>query len=504
MSVGILRRVLQRCPLLAVLGAGLYLVACTENVAPTLGIRIVSGGSGSDTIGVILHEPLVVEVHMLDGRLARGVEINFVSHPVRVPTMFGPLYISKMANFGFGPSITDTTDNAGRATVFLQLGAPAGPGELVITVPSLNMQATAAYTVRPGAPASIVVVPRDTPLFVGNSYALHAKSVDRLGDSVSSDAVFSTASAAIQVDPGGVVHATSVGRALVNIAIGSLVDSAFVSAIPRGSMAVRDYGILVGDTVGVAQVDLDGGNKQWIAKFDVVITSYAPSNQLSPQWVPGTGQLVYAELVNGSTRLFVGDSTGAARRLIDPASGLTNESDLDVSRDGAWVYFVGFEANGMQAIWRVPVSGGTPERVTPDSPEYRCPTLSPDLTRMAYVSGRRLYLRDLASGVTTMLSTNDAAAPVWSPTGEWILYGQGLSEPGFPAPLRLIHPDGTGDRALIDGTFYPGGTWSPDGRYVVVERADINASSMELIDVASGTRMPLIYREAWYAPAWRR
>jgi WD40-like Beta Propeller Repeat len=497
-------RILERALLFALCSAAVYLVACRDSVAPhTPGIRIVSGAGASDTIGALLRDPLVVEVRTSDGRFATGVEIEFVSRSVGAPAAYWPLYISKTDNSGFSPTLRDTTDNAGRATVYLALGVPVGPAQVVVTVPSLNMEATAAYTVRVGAPASIVVAPRDTPVFVGGSYVLRAKSVDRLGDSISSNASFSTTSSVLQVAANGVVRASDVGRARVTIAMGSLIDSALVSAIPRASMAVRDYGTFVGDTVGVAQVDLDGGNKRWIAKFDVVITSYSPSNQLSPKWVPGTGQVVYPEVVNGSTRLFVGDSTGAARRLVDPGFGLTNESDLDVSHDGAWVYFVGFEANGMQAIWRVPVSGGTPERITPDDFEYRCPSLSPDLTRMAYVSGERLYVRDLASGVSTMLSTNQAAVPVWSPTGDWIMYGQGLSEAGFPAPLRLIRPDGSGDHLLIDGSYHPGGTWSPDGRYVVVERADYNLYRMEMIDVGLGTRLPLIYSQAWYAPAWR-
>ena len=490
---------------LALFGTGFLFVACTDSVGPiTPRIRIVSGGSGNDTIGVRLSDPLVVEVRRADGLPARGVEIDFVSHPVGFPMMFGPVLMSKGARFGYSASVQDTTDNAGRATLSLVLDRPVGPGEVLVTVPSLNLQATATYTVRVGAPASIVVTPSDTPVFVGGSYVLRAKSVDRYGDSVSSTAAFSTTSSAIQVAPNGEVRASAIGRASVQIAMGALVGSALVSVIPRGSIAVRDYGVFVGDTVGVVQVDLDGGHKQWIAKFNVVISEYAPSNQLSPQWVPGTGQLVYAEAVNGATRIFVGDSTGAARRLVDVSSGLTSETDLDVTHDGAWVYFVGFEPNGMQAIWRVSVNGGTPVRATPDAAEYRCPSLSPDGTRLAYVSGEHLYVLDLSSGVATMLTTNQAAFPVWSPTGEWIMYGQSYSYAGYAGPLHLIHPDGTGDRALIVGRYFPGGTWSPDGHYVVVERADNGFYGLEMIDAVSGMRLPLVYREAFYAPAWRR
>ena len=498
--------IFKRSLLLALVSAGAYCIACSDSEAPrTPGIRIVSGGSGNDTIGVKLPDPLVVEVRSSDGRLAKGVEIEFATHPVGAPNGWGPVLLSKPADRGFLYTIKDSTDAAGRASVLVALDAPAGEGEVLMTVPSLNMQATATYTVRPGAPTSIVVMPRDTPVVVGGSYVLRAKSVDRRGDSVSSNAVFSTTSNAIQVAPNGTVRGMDVGRARVDVTMGALVDSGLVSAVPRASMAVRDDGGAIGDSIGVAQVDLDGGNKRWIAKSGVAGTIYIPNNQLSPRWLPGTGQIVYSAPVNGANRLFLGDSTRIARRLVDVGSGLTREADFDVSPDGAWVYFVGFEATGMQAIWRVPVTGGAPQRVTPDDYEYLAPSLSPDGTRMAYVKWQRMYVRNLTTGVTTMLSNNQAAAPVWSPTGEWIMYGQAYSDPGFSGPLRLIHPDGSADHVLIVGAYHPGGTWSPDGRYVIGYRAEGDINRMELIDVAAGARLPLIFKDkAWFAPSWRR
>jgi hypothetical protein len=498
--------IFKRSLLLTLVGAGVYCVACTDSEAPrTPGITVVSGGTGSDTIGVKLRDPLVVEVRSSDGRLAKGVEIEFDTHPVGVPKGWGPVLLSKMDGREFLYNIKDSTDAAGRASVLVALDAPAGEGEVDVRVPSLSMQATATYTVRPGAPTSIVVVPRDTPVVVGGTYVLRARSVDRRGDSVSSDAVFSTTSNAIQVTADGVVRGVDVGRARVGVAIGALTDSGLVSAVPHASIAVRDEGGGIGDSIGVAEVDLDGGNKRWIAKSGVAGTFYIPNNQLSPRWLPGTGQVVYSAPVDGGNRLFVSDTTRATRRLVDAASGLTREGDFDLSPDGAWVYFVGFETTGMQAIWRVPVNGGTPQRVTPDDYEYLTPSLSPDATRMAYVKWGRMYVRNLTTGATTMLSNNLAAGPVWSPTGEWIMYGQASSSAGFSGPLRLIHPDGSGDHVLIAGAYHPGGTWSPDGQYFVGYRAESDTNRMELIDVAAGARLPLIFRDkAWFAPSWRR
>ena len=74
---------------------------------------------------------------------------------------------------------------------------------------------------------------------------------------------------------------------------------------------------------------------------------------------------------------------------------------------------------------------------------------------------------------------------------------------GYSGHLHVISPDGTGDRELSNGAYFPGGTWSTDGRYVVVIEAEI-PSTPELINVASGLRLPLVYQRMWYGPAWRR
>jgi serine/threonine-protein kinase len=70
------------------------------------------------------------------------------------------------------------------------------------------------------------------------------------------------------------------------------------------------------------------------------------------------------------------------------------------------------------------------------------PALSPDGSRMAYSSGGRLWIRNLAElRARELAGTEGARAPFWSPDGRWIGYGQ-------EHELRKISPEG-GESSLI-------------------------------------------------------
>jgi putative membrane-bound dehydrogenase-like protein len=87
------------------------------------------------------------------------------------------------------------------------------------------------------------------------------------------------------------------------------------------------------------------------------------------------------------------------------------------------------------------------------------PAWSPAGTEIAYSVGGRLQIRDLEHhSVRTVAPGREASGGIdWSPTGEWIALSSG-------SEIRLVKPDGTGDRLLIDGD-HP--RFSPDGRWLV-------------------------------------
>jgi hypothetical protein len=484
----------------------LLVAACSDAVQPRppYEIRIIAGG-GSDTIDTRLTVTALALTS--SGLPAPGLEVVFRESRGDGDSTAPPnlVLLNPLCCYGI---VHDTTDQGGRASVTVQLGPAAGGGLVIVSVLGSAEADTAHFTTRPGAPVAIVASPKDRPIAVGASYQLDANLIDRRGNAVPGTPTFSTASSTIQLSSAGRVTGGTIGRASVAIHIGAFSDTAFASVVPSGTIALIDYSGFVGDSSGYAQMDVDGSHYRRLANTFVLPTEYAPSNAFEPVWIPGTDQFVHLRTVDGVSRLFVGDSTGAARRLIANPGSLTGEVDPDVSPDGAWVYFVGNTAAG-DRLWRVASSGGTPESLATGAVGMRSPSVSPDGNSIVYAASMagdgtyHVYVHDLPTGTDRLVSANQAAGTRWSPTNEWILYAVSGPYPGYSGHLWIVRPDGTNDHELSDGAYYPGGSWSPDGKYILVIRADGNLPP-ELIEVATGTRLPLVYQRTWYGPAWRR
>lgn len=477
-----------------------FVLACQDSLNPgtALSVRVLSGG-GADTIDIF--DTLTVEARV-HGIPAFGIEIQFHAVSINGDSAYGPAVYFPGSRCCF--TIIDTTDRSGRASVAVIHGPGTGDALVVVTAAGSNAADTARFTTTPGVPAATQVEPRDRPITVGNQYLLAARQMDRRGNTVLATVTFTSASNVVDVAPAGIVHGNVIGRAKINIQIGTWMDSAFTSVVPAATLALRDYSGYVGDSAGYAQMSLDGSDYRRLFNTDVLASSYAPSNDLTPQWIPGTGQLVHLRAISGAPRLFVGDSTGSLRRLIGTPGPITAEIDPDVSADGLWVYFVGQSATG-DGLWRVSTSGGIPERLTPDSSyaTLRSPSVSPNGNRLAYIKWDRLYVRDLSTGDTVQLSATQAAGPRWSPNGDWILYAVSAVYAGYSGPLHLIRADGTDDHVLSPAAYFPGGAWSSDGSYVIVTAAGPDGHP-ELIDVITQVRLPLVITRTWYGPAWRR
>ncbi len=83
-----------------------------------------------------------------------------------------------------------------------------------------------------------------------------------------------------------------------------------------------------------------------------------------------------------------------------------------------------------------------------------------------------------------------ASGTTWSPDGEWIAFGYGAFFEGpnpTPTRLMLIHPDGTGLRALTSPDENSGSpTWSPDGKLIAYRYAKGARRGLAILNVATG------------------
>ena len=470
----------------------------------------VAGHAVGDTVQALLAQPLVVEVRGEDGKLKAVAAVQF--EPERGTAGAPYVEIGLAAGSVASAAVSGTTDSRGRASLRVRMGRVAGVARVVVSVPELGVRTAVPYTVAPGAAVRIMVAPADTPVYVGASYPLRAGLADRFQNLHPEPVTLEAGSTRISVSATGTVTGVAVGRARVVARVANLRDSAFVSVVPAGTLTVRDMGRFVGDTMGIAVVGLDGGGYRRVVPVGITPSSYSPSNADPPEWIPRSDRLIFAQMTEGVHRLFASEPSGGVRRLVAAGAALS-EADAAISPDGSWIYFAGGVDQYRLGLWRVRADGSAPERLPASATEpreVRWPSVSPDGTRLAYIAREanygdfHLFTRIIATGSATRITAHAAAAPRWSPRGDLIAYAVSASYSGYSGTLRVVGPDGTGDRLLVPGNYYPGVDWSPDGRFLLAKRADAASSGFDLIDVETGERIPLAYRRSWYAATWRR
>jgi Tol biopolymer transport system component len=114
---------------------------------------------------------------------------------------------------------------------------------------------------------------------------------------------------------------------------------------------------------------------------------------------------------------------------LDRAGARVGEVPLDVSPlgfslspDGSRLVFDA-DSRAEHDLWVSDLKRNNTMRLTRDVEPERNPTWSPDGTRIAYVKGRRIYVR-AADGLSgeTVLADVSGVLRAWSPDGKFLLY----------------------------------------------------------------------------------
>lgn len=488
------------------LGALLGVLSCGDNpVSPPgpPGIVVLSGAEVTDTVGLQLSEPLVVEVRDAKGKRVVWTPITFVSTR-RIVAVYGGedslprLWLGAQAK----DSILTATDSLGRASVLVKLGTFAGDAGVVVHLPSLGMVDTAHYTITPGTAVSLVTEPEDTSVYVGSDYALRTQVTDSWGNVRSDTVSFSTGSQAIELDGGGQVRGHAYGRARVEVRAGDLADTVQTSVVPPGVIAaLRGRGVLVFQT--------DGSGMQSMEIPD----SLCLLNGV--QWKPGSDSLVFSAGIKVHScfyrHLFVVGSGHAPRRVI-PDSILEGELDPFYDPSGEWIYFTGAPGNQNGEIWRVHGDGTGAERVGDAADFYAydgSPAVSPDGLSLVYATNRvagawTLRTLDLATRATHDLPLT-GEGPRWSPDGSLLAF---RAVDGDTEGCFVANADGSGRHQVAPGPASADApSWSPDGNWLVVAVPDPKGDSprsgrLALLEVATGTLLPLSWSSGMAYPAW--
>src|SRR5688572_10184449 len=259
----------------------LALTTCQDNVGPdddgTPGFTFVGGGV-SDTVFANLPGAVTIELREENGRPAAGAVISVTGRG-----------LSTSNRYYYFESVT--LDSRGRGVVQVRLGTAAGTAWLVAfryaEDRTLLLADSVSFQVLPGAAVNLVAQPADTAVGVGARYSTSIRSTDRWGNvrpEIATGVSYRPANANATVDASGVVTAVAVGRGAVELRTQAVVDTAWISVVPRGTLAFigpdgerwRNHPFRGRGALHVEE--LDGSNRRTIAA-----TVAPPAN---PSWSP--------------------------------------------------------------------------------------------------------------------------------------------------------------------------------------------------------------------------
>jgi len=207
-------------------------------------------------------------------------------------------------------------------------------------------------------------------------------------------------------------------------------------------------------------------------RLEVIYSSKEPFE--APNWTTDGKTLIcnLSGRARGSGRLARFDLATRKPTLIDTGHAVKNNNDHVLSFDGKRLGISDQSASdGQSAIYTLPASGGTPERVTPLTPSY-LHGWSPDGRWLVYTGGRSnkydIY-KIPADGSAPEIRLTDSPGlndgPEFTPDGNLIYFNSSRSG---RMQIWRMKPDGAGQEQVTEDEF---NNWfphiSPDGKWMV-------------------------------------
>ena len=186
----------------------------------------------------------------------------------------------------------------------------------------------------------------------------------------------------------------------------------------------------------------------------------------APNWTPDGAALV----INGNGRLYRVDLADPEIVEIDTGFARNINNDHGISPDGTMLVISDSTEHGSSAIYTLPITGGTPNRVTEKVPSY-WHGWSPDGQTLSYVAKRgdtyQVYTCPVAGGAEFPVTSSfdHCDGPDYAPDGKWIWFN---GEKDGAVDLWRVRPDGNDVQKMTDDervNWFPHP--SPDGRYVL-------------------------------------
>jgi Tol biopolymer transport system component len=224
---------------------------------------------------------------------------------------------------------------------------------------------------------------------------------------------------------------------------------------PDGFVQYTDY---LGSLLEV--MDVETGHRH--------ILGGAPGSWQAPNWTQDGKTLIY----NADGLLYNFDLATGTSSVLPTGFANRNNNDHVISFDGKHMAISHHaeEDQGQSVIYTLPLEGGTPTRVTPNSPSY-LHGWSPDKQYLVYTGGREgvydIYRIPVAGGMEEKLTDESTLddGPEYSPDGKYIYFNSARTG---TMQIWRMDPDGGNPTQL---TFDEHNDWfphiSPDNRWIL-------------------------------------
>jgi TolB protein len=213
-----------------------------------------------------------------------------------------------------------------------------------------------------------------------------------------------------------------------------------------------------------------------VASTDRRVVYVAPERFEAPNWMPDGKSLLF----NRNGRIEKIPVTGGTPQVIDTGFAVRCNNDHGISPDGSQLAISDQSQEEHQSlVYIVPIGGGTPRRITQNSPSY-WHGWSPDGKTLAFVGQRSgkfdIYTIPAAGGEETRLTTAPGLddGPDYTPDGKYIFFN---SERTGRMQIWRMRTDGSEQEQV---TFDEFNNWfphvSPDGEQMVFLTYDKSVS----------------------------
>jgi len=403
-----------------------------------------------------------VALHAQD-TTTRGVRIGLSYDPSGKPGVV-VLPVSGAGGDSIAAIVSRDLDFGDRVNVIMLDAASAGAAARA-SVPNWALLA------KLGAAAAVQVTPTASGLHVA-IYNVATKQTARIRDY-----------------PAPSMHATRAWRSAVH----SMSDD--IELALTGVRGIASTRVLFERGRRLWEVDSDG------EQLTALTTAEAPG---SSEWSPDGRSIVYNTYTPSQ---IVVQAIGGRPRVVAAGSGVYISPVF--SPDGSSIVYAHGVDDGVD-IYSVPVSGGTPRRISIGrGSDNVAPSFSPDGRRIAFMSGRaghpEIYTMDADGTNADLLTPLDIgesayrASPDWAPDGRQVAFQSRIA--GTFQVMTVSLRDRGLKQLTSDGS-NEDPSWAPDGRHLVFVSTRSGTRQLWVLDVESGRTRQLTRGAPVRLPAW--